>query len=182
LPGTLDDDDTRSLMEIADLLDRLDGRVPGLVARVVLRRLVDIIDLQDRPWHHRPSTEQKIVMTGEAHPALRVAVARFALRAGRTAVDSAHHESARTLLVVALYAAVAADAADLRAVVLADVAAQHHLLGNQRDCLAIARLGEADERISDTARKRLHEVKTLAIEAQQRLTVAVQEALDERNP
>lgn len=183
LPRTLDDSDADSLMDVADVLDRLDGPMPGLVARVLLRWLVDLIDLQDRPLSYESSSyEPKIVTSGKAHASLRMAAARFARRAGRTAVDTAHHESARTLLIVALYAAVSADAADLRAAVLADIAAQHHQLGHQRDCQEIARLGEADERISDTARKRLQEVKALAIDAQQRVAAAVQEALGEREP
>jgi hypothetical protein len=56
--------------------------------------------------------------------------------------------------------------------VLADLAEQCHELDHHYDCQAIARLGEADERISDARRKRLHEIKTSAVDAAERAKAA----------
>jgi hypothetical protein len=56
-----------------------------------------------------------------------------------------------------LYAAGRADDADLRAYVLADLAAHHHHhLGHVPDCLQLARLGEVDKRVSPPVRMLLH--------------------------
>jgi hypothetical protein len=60
------------------------------------------------------------------------------------------------MFLLTLYAAGRADDADLRAHVLANLAAHHHHLGYDPDCLQLARLGEVDKRVSPPVRMMLH--------------------------
>lgn len=55
---------------------------------------------------------------------------------------------ARSLFTIALYAATRADAPDLRAHIVADVAAQHNFFGHPDEAIRLVRLGETDERIA----------------------------------
>lgn len=93
---------------------------------------------------------------------LHAAIAALAQRAGWAAFDSESHDVARSLLTIALYAATRADDADLRAHVLADLAAQHNYLGYPQDCLRVVRLGEVDERVGPRVRLVLCGVKARA--------------------
>lgn len=93
---------------------------------------------------------------------LHAAIAALAQRAGWAAFDADTHDVARSLFTVALYAATRADDADLRAHVIADLAAQHNYLGYPDDCLQVVRFGEVDERISPAVQLVLHTVKARA--------------------
>jgi hypothetical protein len=62
-------------------------------------------------------------------------VGGLAARCAWTAFDTGSHEAARSLFRLALYAAGRAGDPDLRAHILADVAAQHRYLGYHEDCL-----------------------------------------------
>lgn len=86
----------------------------------------------------------------------------MAHRAGWSAFDVGSHEQARSLLRLALYAAVAGGEPDLRAHVLADIAAQHNQVGYHRDALEIIRLAEGDDRVAPEVRMVLHGVRARA--------------------
>lgn len=93
---------------------------------------------------------------------LYAVVAALAARAAWSAFDTAAHEAARSLFRLALHTAVRAGDADLRAHVLADVAAQHNHLGYYEDALEVVRLVEGDERVAPPVRMVLHGVKARA--------------------
>jgi hypothetical protein len=92
-------------------------------------------------------------------------VGGLAQRCGWAAFDSGAHEPARALFRLALYAAVRAADPDLRAHVLADVAAQHNFLGYHDNCLEIIRFAEGDERVSPAVAMVLHGVRARAYAA-----------------
>jgi hypothetical protein len=99
--------------------------------------------------------------TGGKPVALDAVVARLARAAAAAAYAANRHESARVLWLLGLNAA-AADHADLRALVLSDVAEQHAALGYEGDAVAILRLAEGDERIAGDTRARLKAVRARA--------------------
>lgn len=92
------------------------------------------------------------------YPRLHAAVAELALCASRAASLQAHPASVRNYHLVALHAAVTADNPDLRARALIAIARALVDLGDRRWCLAVVRLAEGDERLSDETRM---ELKTL---------------------
>lgn len=92
-------------------------------------------------------------------------VSALAARAGWAAFDTGAHEAARSLFRLALYTAARAGDPDLRAHVLADVAAQHNQLGYHLDALEVIRLAEGDERVAPAVRMALHGVKARAYAA-----------------
>jgi hypothetical protein len=96
---------------------------------------------------------------------LHAAVGALAARCAWSAFDTASHEAARSLFRLALYAAARAEAPDIRAHVLADVAARHNYLGYHEDCLEIVRFTEGDERVTPAVRMILHGVKARAYAA-----------------
>jgi transcriptional regulator with XRE-family HTH domain len=144
--------DVAQLRQAAGLCTRMDLRFGGGVAdpmvRTLLRWAVGLL----------PAARDD---AGGLHAAVGV----LAQRAGWAAFDAGVHHSARAMFVLALYTATAADDADLRAHVLADVAAQHQHLGHFAECLQVARLGEVDERVSAPVRMVLHAVKARAYAA-----------------
>jgi transcriptional regulator with XRE-family HTH domain len=101
-------------------------------------------------------------MTVEVNLRLHAAIGQLAARAGWAAFDADAHDAARNLFTVALDAAIQAQDRDLRAHVLADVAAQHNHLGYPDDCLEMVGLVEGDQRISPATRMVLYGVKARA--------------------
>jgi hypothetical protein len=99
---------------------------------------------------------------------LETAVARLARAAGAAAYRVGRHESARVLWLIGLHAAVSADHADLRALVLSDIAEQSATVGYPRDALVALRQAEGDERISEDTRARLKAVRAVADTAEDR--------------
>jgi transcriptional regulator with XRE-family HTH domain len=94
--------------------------------------------------------------------ALNAVVARLARAAATAAYAANRHESARVLWLLGLNAAAAADHADLRALVLSDIAEQHAAIGYVADAVAILRLADGDERIDGVTRARLKAVRARA--------------------
>jgi transcriptional regulator with XRE-family HTH domain len=162
LPTTVDASQVSQLAQVTTVLASLPGPLPGLIARAVLGWAVE---LPDRATPERVRAD------------LYAVVARLAKRAARAGVDVGSHTVARTLQLVALHAAALADAPDLRARVIADIAVHLDVLEHHSDSQAVVRLGEIDERITDQTRKFLHEVKTRAADAEQQVTSAVRQAL-----
>jgi transcriptional regulator with XRE-family HTH domain len=146
--------DMAELEEAARLVTQLDlrfgGSLAGLMAHSLLRWAVGL---------------QRSSVSAAAGGRLQAVIGCLADRAGWAAFDTDHHDSARQLFKVALEAAVAAGDADLRAHILADIAAQHNALGEPDDCLQIVRFADGDERVSPAVRLVLHGVKARAYAA-----------------
>jgi Helix-turn-helix domain len=180
-PEAIGDYHVQQLSLVAELLERLQGTLPGLVARVVLRWIVGLLDQYDRSQDYQHTHDHQyarpITMSEQTRAGLFAVVSRLARRAGQAAVDIGSHPAARTHFTVGLYAAVTADDADLRAVVLAEIASQHHGFGQHDDCLAIARLGQVDERVSEPVRSLLDQIKARAMEAKRQAVLAVEQAI-----
>ncbi|MGH3681035.1 MAG: hypothetical protein ACRDT2_12435 [Natronosporangium sp.] len=81
------------------------------------------------------------------------------MRCAWSAFDCAAHDGARSLFRLACYTAVLSGDRDLRAHVLADVAAQYNYTGYHLDGLEIIRMVEGDERVSAPVRMVVHGVK-----------------------
>ncbi|MPZ26498.1 MAG: helix-turn-helix domain-containing protein [Micromonosporaceae bacterium] len=141
--------DVDQLVQVTDLLTGLDlrhgGGLVSQLCKALLRWAVVMLDAAG--------------MTDPAPVRLSAAVSALAARAGWAAFDTAAHEAARSLFRLALYTAARAGDPDLRAHVLADVAAQHNQLGYHFDALEIIRLAEGDERVAPGVRMVLHGVK-----------------------
>jgi transcriptional regulator with XRE-family HTH domain len=154
-PAPPEDGDVAQLEQAVGLLTVLDLRYGGglvsQLAKAVLRWAVAMLDAAD--------------MTDQVAARMSAAVGGLAARAGWAAFDVAAHESARSLFRLALYTAARSADPDLRAHVLADVAAQHNQLGYHQDALAVIRLGEGDERVTPAVRMVLHGVKARAYAA-----------------
>jgi transcriptional regulator with XRE-family HTH domain len=154
-PAPPDAVDVAQLGQITELMTALDLRYGGgLVSQVgksLLRWAAIMLDAMD--------------MDKEASHQLHAAVGGLAARCAWAAFDTNSHEAARSLFRLALYAAGRAGDPDLRAHVLADVAAQHNHLGYRDDCLEIVRFAEGDERVTPTVRMVLHGVKARAYAA-----------------
>jgi transcriptional regulator with XRE-family HTH domain len=99
---------------------------------------------------------------------LETAVARLARAAGAAAYRVGRHESARVLWLIGLHAAVSADHADLRALVLSDIAEQSATVGYPGDALVALRQAGGDERLSEEVRARLKAVRAVADTAEDR--------------
>ena len=97
-------------------------------------------------------------MTAPVRTGLHTAIGTLATFAAWAAFDAAQHHTARHLFTLALDAAVVADDPDLRAHILADVAAVHNHLDHPGDALQIIRLAGGDERVSPAIRSILHGV------------------------
>ena len=147
--------DVAQLEQVVSLLTALDLRYGGglvsQLSKAVLRWAVIMLD--------------SINVSEPVAARLHSAIGALAARAGWAAFDVSAHESARSLFRLALYTAARAPDPDLRAHVLADVAAQHNQLGYHQDALAVIRLGEGDERVSPAVRMVLHAVKARAYAA-----------------
>jgi hypothetical protein len=151
-PAPPDAADVAQLGQLAELVTALDlrhgGGLMSQVGKSLLRWAVIMLDAME--------------MDDRVSRALHAVVGGLALRSAWSAFDTASHEAARTLFRLALYAAGRAGDPDLRAHVLADVAAQHNYLGYHEDCLEIIRFAEGDERVTPAVRMVLHGVKARA--------------------
>lgn len=150
-PPEISGPDVAAVERAAAMCTRLDLRLGGQVcdqqARALLRWAVGLL-----------AAEAGGPLTARLH----TAIGALAGRAGWSAFDADSHDVARSLFTVALYAATRADDADLRAHVLADLAAQHNFLGYPADALQIARFGEVDERVGPHVRMVLEGVRARA--------------------
>jgi transcriptional regulator with XRE-family HTH domain len=148
-PTPPDGDDVAQLKHLVSVLTDLDLRYGGglvsQMSKALLRWGVVMLDAARVP----PPVESR----------LAAAVSALAARAGWAAFDVAAHDPARSLFRLALHTAARAGDPNLRAHVLADVAAQHNQLGYHQDALDIIRLGEGDERVAPPVRMLLHGVK-----------------------
>jgi transcriptional regulator with XRE-family HTH domain len=136
---------TRLSRAIAALDLRYGGGLVSQLAKALLRWAVPMLDIID--------------VNEEVRRRAHTAIGELAHRAGWAAFDVAAHEPARTLFRLALYAAVRGDDINLRAHVLADVAAQHSSLGYHHDALEVLRLAEGDDRVARTVRMVVQGVK-----------------------
>jgi transcriptional regulator with XRE-family HTH domain len=109
---------------------------------------------------------QEASMADPVRARLHAATGALAAWAGWAAFDDGRQRTARTLFTMALHAAVRADDADLRAHILADVAAHYSYLSYPDQCLTILRL-EGDERVGPAVRSVLHGVRAYAYAAKQ---------------
>jgi hypothetical protein len=101
-------------------------------------------------------------MTGAVRTRLDTALGSLACWTGWAAFDAHRHDTARHLWTLALEPAVAADEPDLRAHVLADIAAGHNHQADPEDSLYLIRLADGDERTSPAVRAILHGVRAHA--------------------
>lgn len=148
-PVPPDQPDLAHLEQLGEYVTTLDLRFGGALvsqyAKALLRWAVPMLDVIDvsEPDYRR----------------LHAAIGRVAHRVAWAAFDAYAHEPARSLFRLALHAAVVAGDPDLRAHVVADVAAQHNHLGYHHDALEIIRLVEADERVVPPVRAVIQTVK-----------------------
>jgi hypothetical protein len=101
-------------------------------------------------------------MSGPVRQRWHAAVARLATWTAWSAHDACQRPVARALSVLALDAAVRADEPDVRAHVLADIAACHNAHGHPDDALRTLRLGGGDERTHPAVQSVLHGVRARA--------------------
>jgi transcriptional regulator with XRE-family HTH domain len=150
-PAEIGEPDLVTVEQAAAMCTRLDLRLGGQVcdqqARALLRWAIGLLAAD--------ATEPTAAR-------LHAAIGALAHRAGWAAFDSESHDVARSLLTIALYAATRADDPDLRAHVLADLAAQHNLLGYPGDALQVVRFGKVDERVGPHVRMVLETVRARA--------------------
>jgi transcriptional regulator with XRE-family HTH domain len=149
-PTPPDDEDVAQLEHLVTVLTDLDlrhgGGLVSQISKALLRWAVVMHDAAHVP--------------GPVQARLAAAVSALAARAGWAAFDVAAHEAARSLFRLALHTAARAGDPNLRAHILADVAAQHNQLGYHHDALDVVRLGEGDERIAPPVRMLLQGVKS----------------------
>jgi hypothetical protein len=98
-------------------------------------------------------------MSDQVAAALHTAVGTLAAWAAWANHDACRPAAARTLHTIALHAATYADHPDLRAHVLADIAACHNHSGHPGDALHTLRLGDGDERVHPAVQCMLHAVR-----------------------
>lgn len=150
-PPSIDEIDLTVVEQAAAMCTTSDLRLGGQAceqqARALLRWAVGLLGAE--------ATES---LTTRLH----AAIGALAHRAGWSAFDSDSHNVARSLLTIALSAATRADDPDLRAHILADLAAQHNHLGYPADALSLVRFGETDERIGPHVRMVLETVRARA--------------------
>lgn len=154
VPARIGASDVAHLEQVAALVRGLDLRYGGEVAG----RLA----YQPVRWAVRL---REAKMTELVRRRLHVATGVLALSAGWCAFDANRHGGARALFRVALACAARADEPDLRAHVLADIAAQQNYLGFAGDALRTVRLGDGDERIGPAVQCMLHGVRGRAYAA-----------------
>jgi hypothetical protein len=101
-------------------------------------------------------------MTAPVRHRWHTAVATLAMWGAWSAHDACQRPAARALAILALDAAACADEPDLRAHVLADIAAQHNHAGHPDDALRTLRLAGGDERTHPAIQTMLHGVRARA--------------------
>jgi transcriptional regulator with XRE-family HTH domain len=150
-PARIDEPDVVQVERAAALCTTMDmqygGAVADQLARALLRWAIGLLETD---------------LDQQTNPRLHAAIGALAQRAGWAAFDADSHETSRHLFTIALYAATRADDPDLRAHVIADLAAQHSCLGYPNDCLQVARFAEVDERISPPIHMVLNAIKARA--------------------
>lgn len=124
--------------EVTALDLRFGGGLVSQASKAVLRWAVPMLDA--------------IGVDDPAGRRVYAAVAGLARRSAWSAFDTLAHEAARGLFRLASYAAVQCGDRDLRAHVLADVAAQYSYTGYHEDGLEIIRIVEGDERVCPAVR------------------------------
>jgi hypothetical protein len=148
-PTPPEEGDIEQLEQLFTVLTDLDlrhgGGLTSQITKAILRWAVAMLDTAGPP-----------AQTGAR---LAAATGALAARAGWAAYDVSAHEAARSLFRLALHTAGRAGDPNLRAHVLADIAAQHNQLGYHHDALDIIRLAEGDERLAPPVRMLLHTVK-----------------------
>jgi hypothetical protein len=102
------------------------------------------------------------LMTEPVRQRWHAAVGMLAMWGAWSAHDAGQRPVARALSILALDAAVRADEPDLRAHVLADIAACHNHAGHPADALQAIRLGDGDERVHPAVQTMLYAVRARA--------------------
>jgi transcriptional regulator with XRE-family HTH domain len=151
-PGPVAVEQLEQFIQTATTQDlRYGGAMISQQAKAMLRWAVPMLDAGD--------------MDASVDRRLHAAIGMLAHRTAWAAFDCAAHDSARSLFRLALYAAVRASDADLRAHVLADVAAQQDDVGYPEDALEIVRFAEGDERVAPAVQMVIQGVKARAFAA-----------------
>jgi hypothetical protein len=141
IPKNIDTAGLDSLDRIASLLHELSG-LAGNVAHALMLWVLRL-----------PADDPHM------GPRVHAIQAQLARRAARGAVDLNRHDSARTLHLLALDAAVRSGVPDLRAWALADIAAHHLTFDYYDDSLNVLRLAEGDERTGAEVRIALRRIR-----------------------
>jgi transcriptional regulator with XRE-family HTH domain len=148
LPTRITAADTDHLEHAALTLRRLDQRYGGELAAQMGCHLLR--------WAIRLCT---VGMSEQTSRRLHTAVGTLAACAAWAAHDAHQPTTARTLFSLALDAAVHADQPDLRAHVLADIAAHYNHHAHPAAALHAVRLGDGDERVHPAVQCMLHGVR-----------------------
>jgi transcriptional regulator with XRE-family HTH domain len=155
-PNRLGIPEAGQLAQMAETLATLDLRHAGTLAGPLAFVLVR--------WSAR-----LLVLVRPDDPAsgpLHAAVSLVTLRAAWWKVDIGQHDAGRTLFRMALFCATQSFDADLRARVLADIAAHHACVGYGYEALDILRFAQGDERVSPEVQTLLAEVRQRALDAE----------------
>jgi hypothetical protein len=150
-PGQVGEVDIAHVEQAAAMVRRLDLRFGGIMASHIGRRLLR--------WALPLRTA---TMTDPARVRLHTAMASLACWSAWAAFDAHRHDTARHLWMLALESAVTADQPDLRAHVLADIAASHNHHALPADSLHLIRLADGDERTHPAIRAILQGVRAHA--------------------
>jgi transcriptional regulator with XRE-family HTH domain len=150
-PGQVGQVDIEHVEQAAALVRDLDLRFGGIMASHLGRRLLR--------WALPLRTAS---MTDPTRVRLHTALASLACWSAWAAFDAHRHDTARHLWGLALENAVSADQPDLRAHVLADIAASHNHHRCPADSLHLIRLADGDERTHPAIRVILHGVRAHA--------------------
>jgi transcriptional regulator with XRE-family HTH domain len=150
-PGQVGEVDIAHVEQAAAMVRRLDLRFGGILAGHLGRRLLR--------WALPLRTAS---MTDPTRVRLHTGLGVLACWTAWACFDAHRHDTARHLWSLALEAAVSADQPDLRAHVLADIAACHNHHGHPADALRLIRLADGDERTHPAIRTILHGVRAHA--------------------
>jgi hypothetical protein len=137
--------------QAAAMVRRLDLRFGGILAGHLGRRLLR--------WALPLRTAS---MSDPTRTRLHTGLGVLACWTAWAAFDAHRHDTARTLWSLALEYAVTADQPDLRAHILADIAAGHNHHQHPADALRLIRLADGDERTHPAIRTILHGVRAHA--------------------
>lgn len=140
-----DNDETMRALGAVTAAVESGGQTGGTVAHALLRWAIDLLA--------EPSEADT--------SGLEAMVARLARAAAVTVYRSGRHESARALWLLALHSSVQGDDADLRALVLSDIAEQAATVGYPEDAWVVWRQAAGDDRIGEDTRARLKTVRAL---------------------
>jgi hypothetical protein len=143
--------DIHHVEQAAAMIRNLDLRFGGLLTAHIGRRLLR--------WALPLRTA---TMTDETLLRLHTALGTLAWATAWAAFDAHRHDTARTLWALALECAVTADQPDLRAHILADIAACYNHHAHPTGALHLIRLADGDERTHPAIRTILHGVRAHA--------------------